>query len=57
MVELKLSNGLIIYIDRIIIDPYDNSRYLLFHNNKEIGRWYKDYINDEDLRTIKDFIF
>ena len=54
--EYKLDNGLIIYIDKIIEDPSDNSRYLLFYQGKEIGRWYVFEMPNEVLHDLIDLL-
>lgn len=56
MAQCKLSNNIIVYIDYITIDQYDETRFLLYRNGEEIGYWYRFEINKQDLKIVNKLI-
>ena len=53
--EIKLGN-IILYIDRVKVDPYDDERILLFHFGKEVGRAYIFNLSKNDKQALKCFL-
>ena len=50
--EIKIGN-IILYIDRVKVDPYDDERILLYHLGKEVGRAYIFSLSKNDKQALK----